>query len=1050
MSSETIQENPSNSSSPTGADEKAPESKLDSAQKMTDEVKDDASDSPRSAIPLLELSTLFILALVVRLIYNYFLPHSNNFASCDAFEYIQNAQLILNLPNMPASFWTDAQSCLLANASPAQWESVKQALLPMKDFYISGPVFPAFLALTVLICGGAASPITNQWQILLSGNIFVSALTCVFIALSAREVFDRNTARIAGAISILYPAFIVNSGRLYSETLATCLLSAISYLTLRGFRQGGNSALLVFLTGFLAAALQLSRSIMVALSLALLPITILQQGFARSRSAITKSPGAGSADSSKPAESDLTDSISGEGRSVEAADSFTGKRSLLRRVARGSLFLLPFALGFMLVAAPWLGFQKLAFGGGGLVVDRVGRYNFFIGNNVETQGWLSYPYPDGRGVESRSFGDLASTAIKANPGKWMRLMLDKPLRLFKFPWNDFRTEIGPISFSLQVLFHELMVLFALFGIVCAAVTGFAWPPERRQLLGRTFLLGLLAFHCVYFLFITVPRYNLTAIPELIVFAAAGLSLLVSLFKPPSVESQSRMRFWAVGAFASLILLFVVLQTNLMAFAIPFAEMIHAGNEAQLAWVLQAAGRLSALALVAFSLFKVIAFLNGNKLIARAMLVFLLIPSILLLTLPNRADGRWTEWQKHLRPGESAKQTIFMPIAELKNGSNGIGSRGLFLLVDTDVVKQKSDGFCVLVNGTKLDGPVLPSMCFAEGFERFLEISPAHFEREGEHMWDSLGYSANRGNVDQRQWAMLPLSAELVEKTIADAQGRRSTNCQFDIEVKNENAVPSKEQRPNLGQQIALFGNYQTGQNECTFPSVSNYSWEKAFYGVENPEGMTDTRYDIKVLRSNRATQSQDLSSDPGVQNGALNMLLLLGPPTPLAKPGAIAVVSTSAASVLRSLNLKMDKLQSEESWKASCNIAGLGCNDSDLLVAHLRGRTRVRDGRAVPRVSGSAGYKKEDGTVFVYDSPWTPLRIDASKDWREFEIVFPVKPILNGRHVEELSISLGQTVDGPSYSNVPLNVDGKAEFSELKLDILRLGTNPIGLGHKVF
>ncbi len=48
-------------------------------------------------------------------------------------------------------------------------------------------------------------------------------------------------------------------------------------------------------------------------------------------------------------------------------------------------------------------------------------------------------------------------------------------------------------------------------------------PEEGVFKGRILLFLYFASHVIYFLFITVPRYNMTATPVLIVFAAAGCS-----------------------------------------------------------------------------------------------------------------------------------------------------------------------------------------------------------------------------------------------------------------------------------------------------------------------------------------------------------------------------------------------------------------------------------------------------------------------------------------------------------------------------------------------
>ncbi len=90
-----------------------------------------------------------------------------------------------------------------------------------------------------------------------------------------------------------------------------------------------------------------------------------------------------------------------------------------------------------LVLIPWLFAQKAIFNKASLVVDRVGNYNLFVGTRPDISGWLSYPYPDGTGVEKRSAISVLAANVKQSPSRFAKLMLDKPYRLGKISRNDF-------------------------------------------------------------------------------------------------------------------------------------------------------------------------------------------------------------------------------------------------------------------------------------------------------------------------------------------------------------------------------------------------------------------------------------------------------------------------------------------------------------------------------------------------------------------------------------------------------------------------------------
>lgn len=942
-----------------------------------------------SPVSWLSLAAIFVAAFAVRWIYNFCFEHSNNFASCDAFEYIQNAQLLLDMKNFGSNFWAAASACLTGQASAPDWTLVRSTLAPMKDFYISGPVFPAFLAVTGLVCGlgsniaQANQSITGIWPALLTGNVLVSALTCVMIALTANEAFGKRSATVAGWISVFYPAFIVNSGRLYSETFATCLLTALTYLTVRGFRKGGNSLPLIFLSGFLAAALQLSRSIMVAVSLVLIPLTALQK---------------------------------------YSKDTFN-----VKACGKALCWLLPLFLGFSLVAIPWLSFQKLAFGTGGLVVDRVGRYNFFIGNNIDIQGWLSYPYPDGRGVESRSFGDLAVSAVKKNPVRWARLMLDKPLRLFKYPWNDFRTAIGPFTFHSQVLYHQLVVLFGLLGCAFAAFTSFAAQISRRELFARTFLFGLLAFHCVYYSFITVPRYNLSSIPEFIIFGAAAITLLCGMLR------QVSLRGLASGIILTALSIFVLCQIDFAAIVDSMSMLTNSWTY-QMSWGVDTASRTVLLLLLGAFSFHLVGKLQGHIKISRLIVVAATVAFLPLFIIPERANGRLGEWSENLGAGRSINQQLTL------NRKDSLLQRGqsIYLLIDTQGVRQRADGLKVTVNGTEISGPFLPSLCFAESFDRFLEDSPGHVEREGERMWSSLSYSADMANVDQRQWTMVNLPNEVIQdaRKRADIDGRGV--LQFNVEISNTAAAP-----------IRIYGSPSLSTKEQMIPSVSDYSWEKAFYGVENPRGLTDTRYDIKIPILTRQASDNDLSTAIGTQRGYYNIALLVSP-QPVSHNSNARGLQLEFPEVINASPKEPFSLVSKLLFDSAYHDTA----QQSILIMSIKGRAKLLSGNTgSPRITVSFKYRKADGSTFSYDPPWVPLQLNSagSGNVQDFELALATKPAIDGARLEDATINFCVQPNGPAYSNLARSAEGtRIEFTELEAKINELPNSPFGIGLKVF
>ncbi len=168
----------------------------------------------RSKIRQLPLPLLSVLALAlgIRLWFNFATVHANACASADASEYLRYA---------------DALAKIIAGQTHGPIAA------PLKEFVITGPSLPVFLLLASALAGQPFDP-TNS-AIALTAQSMISALTAGLIYLLARTLYDSKTALRAGIFAAFYPAFIVNSGRLYSETLATFIECLAVLLLVRGF-----------------------------------------------------------------------------------------------------------------------------------------------------------------------------------------------------------------------------------------------------------------------------------------------------------------------------------------------------------------------------------------------------------------------------------------------------------------------------------------------------------------------------------------------------------------------------------------------------------------------------------------------------------------------------------------------------------------------------------------------------------------------------------------------------------------------------------------------
>lgn len=866
---------------------------------------------------------IFLVALAARLWFNFGIAHVNNYTSCDAWEYLSNAgllgQFLDGLSKQSPDFYNACLNVLSGNSAGSNATLLQTTFKPLSDFYISGPVFPAYLMLCFTAFGQSFD--TGNFQQLLSVQSVISAFTCVAIAGIGSFLWARNVGVLAGVIAALYPGFIVNSGRLYPETFAAFILSLIVLITVRGFVRRGNPPALTLLQGVLLACLQLSRSAMVALSIVLLPITFIQE-----------------------------------------------------RLRKPVFSLTALIFGFTVIALPWLGFQKLAFGQASLVVDRVGHYNFFVGNNAEIGGFLSTPYPDGHGIEIESFSTLAERAISKNPQAWLRLMMDKGPRLFKFPWNDFRAAIGPFAPWQQVLFHQLILVLAFCGITLACFE----DPHKRQLSigrlnGRTFVFGLLAFHLIYLFFITVPRYNLTAMPWVILFAAAGVYATATSIG----KALTKLTPWLLPLSALIFL--IIAHADLIEF---FSSLPPFVNGDHFAFCVAASATIKALALIllGFLLFK-----QARTLPSKAVTLLLALLLFAPVCLPTRAHGRPWEWQQVIaQPGQEISQTIDLSaIKQHDQELNNLLSNQCYLLIDANGANDLHNGIDIRVNNFQIDSPTIAGLSFVDYLSSYKLRQKNEIYLEMEDIYRSLTAAAGLPANGLRQWFLVPVPKSLIESSLA--QGK------LKISLTKTNSSPSK-----------IFGSYVTSKKDIRIPSYALYSWEKAFYGVETDQGLSDTRYDTNI-----ANNSSQTARSPFIR-------LLVSPGGKLKRIWATDLLGTGTCGLPRFLTA-----QPISAWLIRAR--GSISHAPDSSNAKLELKIYCRD---------------KNGKILTYTSPWAEMRNDSHAAKQDFNFAVPINPA-------ELPGSIDSIV-------LELSPNASSTLNNSHLDILELPAIPTAVGSRVY
>ncbi|MBX9951368.1 MAG: hypothetical protein K2Y39_19525 [Candidatus Obscuribacterales bacterium] len=874
---------------------------------------------------------IFALSLAFRLWFNFVYPHVNNAGAADGSEYLR-----------------------LAHALDRYFSQPHSDLSILSGFKQSGPVFPLFILFCQKVGGFFGSFPDSAAPVF--GQCLLASLADVFLCLTANLLWGRQCALFGAAFTILYPAYLINTGRLYAESFSTSLSVILLYAMCRGFVGAKRNWIHFLSLGAGLASLQLARSVMILLSAVSLPLTFFQE---------------------------------------RKSGAFKAVGLLI--------------IGMALVMIPWLCAQKAVLNKASLVVDRVGNYNLFVGTNPDISGWLSYPYPDGTGIENRSQIAVLSGNLKRSWSRSLKLMLDKPFRLAKFPWNDFRTEVGLFTFPVQVAFHQILLLLCAVGVCLSFVANAdGQAVERGVFRGRLLLLLYLASHAIYWFFITVPRYNMTATPVLIMFAAAGAASILSVFK----------RNHEHGILLANALVVLFLSARLSEIGLLFKIT---GNPS-VSLLILCAFKASAAILFFLLLWKFFPRPADKPLLAKAVNLTIALISVFLVAYPARANGRSFEWQALLsHPGEKISQQIRFNRLD----TDVLANRQLYLLIDTDGAGDFVENGLITVNGEQLQGPLIPGISLTQDFSAFKYMGKEQEQiyYECEWIYDCMTVSADRGSCDIRQWFVLPLPPKVVSKIVGSGLA--------DIQIQNKSGIRG----------FKVFGNYQP---VSLFPSIYSSSWEKAFYGVENDRGFTDSRYDVKLdlARHEHASfveKSPDLSPLSGIQSGMYNLLI-----TATSK-GKDNQVFTYASPFPKNLSLK-----NSEAKTCSTNISSLlAPTASETWIFRLKGRSSVAGAskadrkhiRVEPKVK--VVLNDDSGKTFVYPCRWLPRSLPAFGEPTRFDYCFPMMPGLLKEKISSVEVTFLRHDTG--YS-----VDQPLEIEDLAFEIIPLPNNPISSQNPIY
>ncbi len=334
---------------------------------------------------------------------------------------------------------------------------------------LDGPVFPGLLALACAVLDKI--PTQGDWRLFIEMQSCLQALAAGLVFLISKRFTGSTKWSVAAGLTwALYPAAVVGSQRILTETLSTVLLLLIVLLLSKEFVANGSGIMRAIAAGICNVLLLLTKPPLVFAWLFVNCLALFQ---------IDK----------------------------------TGKRAA---------FTFCLAVAGAMTMLPWLAFTYKSTGHVQVIPQRVPTYNMLNGCNLEADGWGAYPANTMISIFPESEGPipLALGIWRDNPRDSINLALRKIPRLWSLPWNDFRARVFGLTITMQEYWHRFLILLGLGGLF-AFLYGIrpAGVKERESGFITAACVSVVAGHFVYIPFESLSRYGFTAMPFIVILAA---------------------------------------------------------------------------------------------------------------------------------------------------------------------------------------------------------------------------------------------------------------------------------------------------------------------------------------------------------------------------------------------------------------------------------------------------------------------------------------------------------------------------------------------------
>jgi 4-amino-4-deoxy-L-arabinose transferase-like glycosyltransferase len=871
--------------------------------------------------PLLVL----VLALVVRLVYNlYFFEHRICHAG-DSYYYLTGGKALARLISTSHN-WGEFSVQLWQKASvlPGSFQSFSSEHLTDR-LLLDGPVFPSYLGFLFLLLGQKASEVALNVNstFFAAANSIVDSLSCLFLYFLTAEAFGSGAGLTAGLLLALYGPAVVNTQQCYSEPFAYFLLLAWCLVFTRLVLHSNRWPGAYFLFGVLTGLVMLSKPAFVVVPALGLAVFLLARCFTALQVTIPKS--------------------------------------------------IWFPLGLALVLAPWLFFTASVSGKASLLVNRAPEYNLFIGNHLPSDGWKTWPTPDGV-PQSMDEAKLRLAQQFMTSGEHsLSLIFRKIPRLFAGVWTEFQYEVVGLNLLSQNLVQGLLLLLGWLGL--AALVGRSQREEapRQFALAITFA-AIAGYHLVYALFEPVPRYAITAIPLVMALGAGGL---FTLFRAALKLGHEFFEYSALVVLALISGVGFYQLYNFYSF-IPVLAQTMPDSDFLLLRGINCFIWLVFFTFIVFLAALALSLAGLNSRLSKTVLGAGALLMVACCLAFFNFDPAQAEWYQELGDGDFVQQTLNLPSTIAAAEQN-------FLLVDCQ------SNFAPPQLIVKLNGRELP----AHPWLLWHELRPS--DKDVHALLHFQGNSMATDFRLLRQWWAYPLGTGLKGgSNDIELIGRGSQR----VKVYGD-FLPGK--RRSAGGRPA-GADVSPGDIIC-LPSLDKFSWTKGFLSFDHRDPRTYetvnfggyvekcSRYNVKLSK----LYDYDLSDSPGLQTGiyrirVASLVESSGSSCSEASSQAFAQASANSADSEKSLPRVLFEHKEDFTVRGddprtmtlfSEQVENLP--PGGLLQLSLQAHKDRVHARIPVEITLSLNATAADGRSLSWTSKWQPSSLAVGSDWSSVE-----------------------------------------------------------------